>query len=92
MKQPKKENKRMGAKYDAALIIEADALNLAEVGKDAYKCELDGLYYTYEDFAVDTSTPHTMVEVDDDQNDEMFQLEWNGSLPVTLKRKKMFPR
>lgn len=86
-----KKKRKMGTKYDVALIIEADAFNLAEVGKDAFKCDEDGNYYTYEDIAVDTSTPHTMIEIDDSQNDSMLLIEWNGTSPV-YKGKKMFPR
>lgn len=74
------------AKYSVSQISETKANGLAEAEKPAFKCSTDGNYYTYTDVA--TGTP---AQINDNQNDNMFIITWNGSAPV-LTGRKMFPR
>lgn len=92
MKQPKKQNK-MSTKYDVAFVSYNDALLIAQAEKEVFECRFDTnyLYCTDENIAVYVNVPYTMGEIDDNQNNEMFQLEWDGTGPV-FKKRKMFPR
>lgn len=74
-------------KYEVAEIEEYKANAYAENNEPAFKCELNGKFYTYTDIDVDAP----VVEIGDAENDEMFIIEWNGTGPV-IRPRKMFPR
>lgn len=75
------------AKYEVAEIEEYKALLYAENNQEAFKCELNGKFYTYTDIDVDAP----VVEISDAENDEMYLMELTGG-GVVNTLKKMFPR
>lgn len=75
----------------AAKITEQNAEDLAKVSVEAFKCEKNDNFYTYEEIADENVLTYTLEEIDEDMNDEMFIIEWNGTMPV-YKNRKMFPR
>lgn len=75
----------------AAKITDTDAIDLAKLPEDSFYCEKSENYYTYEDIAISNNLVYSLEEVDEDMNENMFQIEWNGTTPV-LKKRKLFPR
>lgn len=76
----------------AAKITEQNAEDLAKVSVEAFKCEKNDNFYTYEEIAIENAYSYTLEEITEEMNDEMFIIEWNGSLPVLKKKKMSFPR
>lgn len=75
----------------AAKITEQNAEDLAKVSVEAFKCEKNDNFYTYEEIAIENALTYTQEEITEEMNDEMFIIEWNGTSPV-FKNRKMFPR
>lgn len=73
--------------YTVAVIDETTAVDLAQKSDPAFKCSLNGNFYTYPDVYPSAPT----ATIGDAENDEMFVIEWNGTTPI-FKKRKMFPR